>query len=655
MSIRSLLFRNSFLTAILLSIIIATQLVFDHLQNQELERKVTADRINHEITGLIQLTNEWNAFHYERIIQQWQAKKTRVNALIKENKEDYKYLKDDLTRLETSFNELMYITKNPGRSSYFGDTSLTSAKTEWLITENHLASQQILDKTFEISTQVQHKVEYLQDLNMIILLTFLIGFTLIIFIHSYRIYKRITTPLEIIKKGVREFEEGKIESRIIDDERKKHLEKTHDTLILSRAINSMISDIQEHQYELKQQNEEYEAMNEELRQTNEELEFAKEKAEESDRLKSAFLANMSHEIRTPMNGILGFSELLKRTDLTGDKKDEYIELINDSGQRMLEIISNLLEMSKIETGQLELNIQDTYVNDIINTISVTFEEEAQDKGLQVKTHKALPDNKAVIETDSTKLNQVLTNLVKNAIKYTHEGEIEFGYTMERHDRMLFYVSDTGIGISKETQVIIFDRFSQAESTLTRDYEGAGLGLAISKSLVELLGGEIYLKSTPGKGSTFYFTLPVQSSATPTNQVEEKKLKEKIEDTHFLQGSITILIAEDDYTSYLFIEELLEDKAYNLLHARNGEEVVDMVKTTEDIDLVLMDIKMPRKDGFQATREIKKVKPGIQVIAQTAFASEEDKQKAFNAGCDDYISKPIDESKFIETINRLLSG
>ncbi|MBS3771279.1 MAG: transporter substrate-binding domain-containing protein [Bacteroidales bacterium] len=413
--------------------------------------------------------------------------------------------------------------------------------------------------------------------------------------------------------------------------------------------------LKERNEEIAAQNEEYETLNEELNEKNEELkrinqelEEAKEKAEESDQLKSSFLANMSHEIRTPMNGIMGFADLLKQPQLSGERKDYYIELIQKSGERMLNIIGNLLDIAKIESGQMETQLEEVSVNEIMDDLFSMFEPEAKKKDLSLTSYKELSQNKDLVLTDATKLNQILSNLLTNAIKYTNKGRITFGYT-QQDKNLRFYVSDTGEGISPELQKKIFERFRRADLEIASKYEGAGLGLSISKAYAEMLGGDMWVNSTPGEGSIFYFTIPYRrpeqddGGTDQDNQNKREKLPE----------NVTLLVAEDDKTSFILLEEMLSEKNINCIPAGNGREALDKVKSNPGIDLVLMDIKMPFMDGYQATREIKNINPEIPVIALTAFASKLDREKALNAGCDEYLAKPVESSKLIELIDDFL--
>jgi len=395
---------------------------------------------------------------------------------------------------------------------------------------------------------------------------------------------------------------------------------------------------------------------EERNKLTRELIFAKEKAEESDRLKSAFLANISHEIRTPMNGILGFAELLKSREITPDAKDRYIHIIEQSGTRMLNIINDIVDISKIEAGQMNVQIQETNVNQLLRDLLIFFTPEAKTKGLKLSFSTSLNDSQSNIMTDHTKLTQILTNMIKNALKFTKSGSIEFGYTVEkgqnavesRHTLYLqFFVKDTGVGIPADQTVMIFERFRQGSVSLTRAYEGAGLGLSISKAFVEMLEGNIWVESKPEKGSVFYFSIPFKQ---PTPEIGENfNLIRSEEDS----PSIHILIVEDDETSMLYVKALLENEDVTVLEAANGKEAIELVKNHPKIDLVLMDMKMPEMDGFETTRLIKQLRPTLPVIAQTAYAFVEDQEKAIQAGCDAYISKPIKKQALLEKILNLM--
>ena len=339
------------------------------------------------------------------------------------------------------------------------------------------------------------------------------------------------------------------------------------------------------------QNEEYLQLNEELTQTNEELFHAKEKAEESDRLKSAFLANMSHEIRTPMNGILGFTELLKEPQLTGETRQTYISIIEKSGTRMLNIINDIISISKIESGQMELKLSEANINEQIDYIYSFFKHEIEQKGIQFIVHKQLDDKESVISSDREKLYAILTNLVKNAIKFTNKGVIEVGY--EKINNIIkFYVKDSGAGIPKSQKDIIFERFRQGSELLTRNYEGAGLGLSISKAYVEMLGGKIWVESIMDKGSTFYFTIPYDKDADRTEECyntpfDDKKTIKKLK----------ILIAEDDESSKILISIAVKSLGREIIKVDNGVDAVNACRNNPDIDLILMDNKMPLMDGY----------------------------------------------------------
>ena len=379
-----------------------------------------------------------------------------------------------------------------------------------------------------------------------------------------------------------------------------------------------------------------------------ELTAAKEKAEESDRLKSAFLANISHEIRTPMNGILGFAELLKIPRLSQDAQKRYIHIIEESGTRMLNIINDIVDISKIESGQMDIHIQETNVNLLLKGLLHHFTPEARSRGLGLTCSASLSDQGSNIKTDQDKLKQILSNLIKNALKFTKAGAVNFGYTT-KGDMLEFFVKDTGIGISNEQSEMIFERFRQGSNSFTRDYEGAGLGLSISKALVQMLGGKIWLNSEPGKGSDFFFHIPLTPQNIMSEEIKTSNFRKP--DSH----SIHILIAEDDENSLLYVTAILEDENAIILEAKNGEQAVDLVKKHPEIDLILMDLKMPCMDGFEAIRQIKKLRPSVPIIAQTAYAFSEDEEKARQAGCVDFLSKPLRKQVLLEKIHELFQN
>ena len=393
----------------------------------------------------------------------------------------------------------------------------------------------------------------------------------------------------------------------------------------------------------------------ERKRAEEELIEAKNKAEESDRLKSAFLANMSHEIRTPMNGVLGFVGLLKEPDLTGEEKDEYISLIETSGIRMLNIINDIIDISKVESGQMKLSIKETNINEQLDFIYTFFKPEAEQKGIQLLYNNSLPVKEAYIKSDKEKIYAILTNLVKNALKFTSSGTIEFGYNL-RSDRtpaeLEFFVRDTGIGIKPEKLDLIFERFRQGSESLNRNYEGAGLGLTISKAYVEMLGGKIWMESEMGKGSIFYFTLPYnlvveERAATKNHVFGENATNQMISDF----SGLKVLIAEDDKISEKYA--ILGVKAFSkeILKAKTGTKAVEICYNNPDIDLILMDIKMPEMDGLEATRQIRKFNTTVVIIAQTAFALTGDLEMALLAGCNDYLTKPFGKSSLNSLIEK----
>ncbi len=393
----------------------------------------------------------------------------------------------------------------------------------------------------------------------------------------------------------------------------------------------------------------------ERKRAENELLIAKQKAEESDRLKSAFLANMSHEIRTPMNGILGFAGLLKEPKLTGEEQKKYIRMIEKSGVRMLNIINDIIDISKIESGQMEVSISEININEKIEYIYTFFKPEIEGKGMQINFNNTLPSKESVIKTDREKIYSILTNLVKNAIKYTNEGSIEFGYTL-KGKYIEFYVKDTGIGIPKDRQTAIFERFIQADISDIRALQGAGLGLAIAKAYTEMLGGKIWVESEEGKGSMFYFTIPYNTAEK--NEIKNVVLEEDEAKELFVKmKKLKILIAEDvgpsDMLITIAINKIDKDICHEVLHVKTGVEAVETCRNNPDIDLVLMDIKMPEMDGYEATRQIRQFNKNVIIIAQTAHGLTGDRKKAITAGCNEYIAKPFNKNELRLIIEKCL--
>ena len=428
--------------------------------------------------------------------------------------------------------------------------------------------------------------------------------------------------------------------------------------ISSIGVIREITEQKKYEAKLKAKNEEYLTTNEELSESldriqemNVQIEMAKQQAEESDRLKSAFLANMSHEIRTPMNGILGFAELLKTQHLEKEKQEEYINIIRESGKRMLNLINDLIDISKIEAGQMKIQYTETDVNEILDYCHTFFEPEATAKGIELIGNKGVQMSKLMIETDREKLIAILTNLIKNAIKFTDHGNIRFGYTVQGNF-LEFYVKDTGVGIPEERKQAVFERFIHADTSLNKQYEGAGLGLSITKAYIEMLGGSISLESDEGKGSKFQFTLPYKSKSMDKSSNDDKPSKQQPK--HNLRD-LTVLIAEDDAAGNMYLRETIKKFCKNILTATTGLEALEICNKNKSIDVILMDIKMPGIDGYEATKRIREFDKEVIIIAQTAYALSGDRDKAINAGCNDYLSKPVNKNELVEMLQKYLPG
>ncbi len=372
-----------------------------------------------------------------------------------------------------------------------------------------------------------------------------------------------------------------------------------------------------------------------------ELILAKEKAEESDRLKSAFLANLSHEIRTPMNGIIGFTDLLRNPDLNSENKNKFIDIVHSSSNYLLSIINDIVEISHLETNQIEVNETAFDVDELMAEIkgamyfnipkNIEFIYEEPEEKLGTK-----------LVADRVKVKQVIINLLNNSIKNTSIGQIKFGYEWESNNITIF-VEDTGRGIEKINHDIIFDRFRQLTDENDTRLNGSGLGLSISKSYVEMMGGNIWVESEINKGAKFMFNLPLKSQPWDgevlfsTNSINDGKTTKNI------------LIAEDDDANYEYLKIVLKKAGKNVMRANNGFEAIEMCKFNPSIDFVLMDIKMPQLDGIEAVKQIKEIRPDLIIVAQTAYALKNDEIKIMASGFDGYLSKPIRKEKLLKLI------
>ncbi|SEG12123.1 ATP-binding protein [Flavobacterium urumqiense] len=377
------------------------------------------------------------------------------------------------------------------------------------------------------------------------------------------------------------------------------------------------------------------------------LEISKHKAEESDKLKSSFLANLSHEIRTPMNAIVGFSDLLNNPDLDENDKSEYLRIINRSGINLVSIIEDLIEMSKIDALQIKPKYKGINLNkcikELYETIKVTIPKEKQFDFFVIECQNPI---KKYLLTDVVKLKQILVNLIANAIKFTDKGSISFGYEIDENDgTVVFTVKDTGRGIDEKNLKAIFDRFLRVEDHFHAESNGLGLGLAISKAYIEMLGGSITVKSSFGNGSIFTFKIPL------VFEESERKAKNNTKASYDSNsGNETILIAEDDNINFLLLKKILQLRNYTILRANNGQEAVDICAVNKDIDLVFMDVKMPVMNGLDAFAIIKETNPDLIVIAQTAYSSAEDQEMILNLGFKNYITKPLKREKIFELLD-----
>ena len=352
-----------------------------------------------------------------------------------------------------------------------------------------------------------------------------------------------------------------------------------------------------------------------------------------------------------MNGILGFADLLNDDSIQPDEKRRFINIIKTNGQHLLSIINDIIDISKIDSNQLKITNIKFNLNHLLDELFITYQNEIVQKGkteITLQLDKALQDAQSHIISDDIRLRQILYNLINNSLKFINNGFIRFGYSLSG-DNLEFFVQDTGKGIAADKQSIIFERFRQEEETHTRQFGGTGLGLSISKGLVELLGGKIWLSSEEGKGTTFYFTIPY----TPFIIRTEKNNDKKQDNNDYDFKGKTILVADDVQVNLDLISVYLKKTNASLLFAKDGKEAFDICMSNPAVDLVLMDIQMPVMNGYEATREIRKLNKTLPVIAFTAYVFADDKFQCLEAGCNDFIPKPMDKKVLLKTLNKYL--
>ncbi len=385
-----------------------------------------------------------------------------------------------------------------------------------------------------------------------------------------------------------------------------------------------------------------------LREENIKLKDAKEKAEGSDRLKTSFLQNISHEIRTPMNSILGFINLLQEPDLSDDEKQEYYDIIKTSSDRMLNTMHNIIEVAKFESKLIETEPSDFDLNAEINQLIELNKAQAFGKGLSLHFDVVDSHHRFLIRTDKNKVRLILSSLLDNAIKFTDSGSVTIGYARET-DILHFFVKDTGIGIELDKQQTIFDRFIQADTSTTRRYEGTGLGLTLAKAYTELLGGNIALSSAIDKGSTFQVSLPYKAVVETEIATPEPSLQQNTP-----SESQSLLIVEDDDNNALYLELVLKQMDIKLIRVDNGLKAVQLCRTEPGIKIILMDLKMPVMDGIEATKTIRQFNREVVIIAQTAYVFSDERYKAIEAGCNEFIAKPVNRNQLIKLVEGYLS-
>lgn len=455
------------------------------------------------------------------------------------------------------------------------------------------------------------------------LLAFLIAFVLFLFGRAQKgLSGKLQTEIEERMKTEVQLNKIKGELEIRVKERTVDIEETN---------RKLLHEIEEH------------------KKTMINLEIAKNKAEEADRLKSNFLANISHEVRTPMNAISGYSQMMAYDNLTAKKRREYIDLVQEGCNSLTNLIDDIVDFATIESGQAKVEKKEFNLHPILEFLYDHYTDKLvkmNKEALVLAYANENKENDLVINTDPSRFKQILSILIDNAIKFTEKGHVEFGFIHPNEKEIQFYVRDTGIGIDEKYYDLIFERFRQVDESTTKKYSGAGIGLSVAKKLVELLNGNISLESTLGRGTSFFFNLPYKS--------DESVSEDLTQPNQFNWKDKVILIAEDKQINFEMIKETLSITNVDLIWAKNGEEALKFIETNKNIDLILMDIQMPVMDGYECTKRIKEMTKDIPIVAQTAYALPQDSYKCFDAGCDDYIAKPISIDQFLIKLNKYLS-
>jgi len=437
----------------------------------------------------------------------------------------------------------------------------------------------------------------------------------------------------IVKKRTEELNKS---NELLEERNEEILSQKEEVEVQKNHILNQKTELEKHRWNLEDL----------VTERTAELEEAKNKAEESDRLKTAFLTNMSHEIRTPLNAIVGFSSLFFETEFTKEEKVEYQKQISQSSETLLLLIDDILDLSKIESGQLEIINEEFSVNKLLEDIYSYWLFNKTKDGVELKLNNKEKHINIWLDSDKYRIRQIITNLMSNALKFTEAGFVELGFEINE-DAYLFYVKDTGIGIAEENLDLIFERFRKVDDDKTRLYRGVGLGLAISNSIAEMLGGKLFVKSEPGYGSTFFFSLTSKINEESENKTPSHKI---VYNKQYNWADKRILIVEDNDASYMFLKKVLEKTKANTLWAADGNTAVDYFYSGLTFDIVLMDIRLPGISGVEAMRLIREIKPDQKIIAQTAYASVKNEKEMIEAGFNDYLSKPTNIMLLLQKIS-----